>query len=113
MGVSSLMFVLTLLFALLDYSQGFYAQTRIYLRQQCRSRQNIDLMVVRMADGAKPQPPQKMSAERFLEWVAKQKSQANKCSPRGYRTHRRKNVDPEGTGKHARGKNSVRSEPSD
>ena len=35
-----------------------------------------DLMVVRMVDGAKPQPPQKMTTERFLEWVAKQKAQA-------------------------------------
>ena len=34
------------------------------------------LMVVRMVDGAKPQPPQKMTPPRFLEWVVKQKSQA-------------------------------------
>ena len=33
-----------------------------------------DLMVVRMLDGAKPQPPQKMTTEYFLEWVAKRKS---------------------------------------
>jgi len=35
-----------------------------------------DLMVVRMVDGAKPQPPQKMTTERFLDWAAKQKAQA-------------------------------------
>ena len=35
-----------------------------------------DLMVVRMVDGAKPQPPQKMTPERFLDWAAKQKAQA-------------------------------------
>ena len=34
------------------------------------------LMVVRMVDGAKPLPPQKMSTERFLEREAKKKSQA-------------------------------------
>ena len=33
-------------------------------------------MVVRMVDGAKPQPPQKMTTERFLDWAAKQKAQA-------------------------------------
>ena len=33
-------------------------------------------MVVRMVDGAKPQPPQKMTIAGFLEWVAKQKAQA-------------------------------------
>ena len=53
-----------------------------------------DLMVVRMVDGAKPQPPQKMSAERFLEWVAKQKSQAREviscyeAGPTGFWLHR-------------------------
>ncbi len=35
-----------------------------------------DLMVERMVDGAKPQPPQRMTTERFLERVAKKKSQA-------------------------------------
>ena len=35
-----------------------------------------DLMVVRRVDGAKAQPPQKMTTERFLEWAAKQKAQA-------------------------------------
>ena len=35
-----------------------------------------DLMVVRMVDGVKPQPPQKMTTERFLDWAAKQKAQA-------------------------------------
>ena len=35
-----------------------------------------DLMVVRMVDGAKPQPPQKMTTGRFLDWVARQKAQA-------------------------------------
>ncbi len=35
-----------------------------------------DLMVVRTVDGAKPQLPQKVTTERYLEWVAKQKAQA-------------------------------------
>jgi hypothetical protein len=35
-----------------------------------------DLMVVSMVDGAKLQPPQKMTQSRLLEWVRKQKSQA-------------------------------------
>ncbi len=35
-----------------------------------------DLMVGCIVDGAKPQPPQNMTTERFLEWVAKQKTQA-------------------------------------
>jgi hypothetical protein len=35
-----------------------------------------NLMVVRRVDGAKPQPPQKMTTERFLDWAAKQKAQA-------------------------------------
>jgi hypothetical protein len=30
-----------------------------------------DLIVVRMVDGAKPQPPQKMTPSRLLEWVLK------------------------------------------
>jgi hypothetical protein len=38
------------------------------------------LMVVRMVDGAKPQPPQKMTPPRFLEWVVKQKSQAQEVN---------------------------------
>ena len=53
-----------------------------------------DLMVVRMVDGAKPQPPQKMTNERFLEWVAKQKAQAREviscyeAGPTGFWLHR-------------------------
>ena len=53
-----------------------------------------DLMVVRMVDGAKPQPPQKMTTERFLEWVAKQKAQAREvisvyeAGPTGFWLHR-------------------------
>jgi transposase len=53
-----------------------------------------DLMVVRMVDGAKPQPPQKMTIARFLEWVVKQKSQAQEviscyeAGPTGFWLHR-------------------------
>ena len=53
-----------------------------------------DLMVVRMVDGAKPQPPQKMTTERFLDWAAKQKAQARevisvyKAGPTGFWLHR-------------------------
>jgi transposase len=53
-----------------------------------------DLMVVRMVDGAKPQPPQKMTPRRFLEWVVKQKSQAQEviscyeAGPTGFWLHR-------------------------
>ena len=51
-------------------------------------------MVVRMVDGAKPQPPQKMSTDRFLEWVSKQKEQAREviscyeAGPTGFWLHR-------------------------
>jgi transposase len=54
-----------------------------------------DLIVVRMVDGAKPQPGQKMSLSRFLEWVDKQKSQAREviscyeAGPTGFWLHRR------------------------
>lgn len=54
-----------------------------------------DLMVVRMVDGAKPQPPQKMKPEGFLEWVAKQKAQTAEviscyeAGPTGFWLHRR------------------------
>ena len=54
-----------------------------------------DLMVVRRVDGAKPQPPQKMTYDNFLRWVVKQKSQAKEvfsCSeagPTGYGLHRK------------------------
>ncbi|MHC1767449.1 MAG: hypothetical protein AB9869_24745 [Verrucomicrobiia bacterium] len=53
-----------------------------------------DLMVVQMVDGAKPQPPQKMTTPRFLEWVVKQKSQAQEViscyegCPNGFWLHR-------------------------
>ncbi|MBM3880126.1 MAG: transposase [Verrucomicrobia bacterium] len=53
-----------------------------------------DLMVVRMVDGAKPQPPQKMTPNRFLEWALKQKSQAQEviscyeAGPTGFWLHR-------------------------
>ena len=53
-----------------------------------------DLMVVRMVDGAKPQPPQKMTIAGFLEWVAKQKAQAREviscyeAGPTGFWLHR-------------------------
>ena len=54
-----------------------------------------DLVVVRMVDVAKPQPPQKMSTERFLEWVARQKAQAREvvsvyeAGPTGFWLHRK------------------------
>ena len=54
-----------------------------------------DLMVVRMVDGAKPQPPQKMTYDNFLRWVVKQKSQAKEvfscyeAGPTGYWLHRK------------------------
>ena len=54
-----------------------------------------DLRVVRRVDGAKPQPPQKMSYDNFLHWVVKQKSQAKEvfscyeASPTGYWLHRK------------------------
>ncbi len=51
--------------------QPIYQQTKLALDVHAG-----DLMVVRMVDGAKPQPPRKMSTERFLEWVAKQKAQS-------------------------------------
>ena len=53
-----------------------------------------DLMEVRMVDGAKPQPPQKMTTERFLDWAAKQKAQAREviscyeAGPTGFWLHR-------------------------
>ena len=53
-----------------------------------------DLMVARMVDGAKAQPPQKMTQARFLEWVAKQKVQAKEvvscfeAGPTGFWLHR-------------------------
>ena len=34
------------------------------------------LTVLLMADGAQPQPPQKMITEWFLDWAAQQKAQA-------------------------------------
>ena len=36
-----------------------------------------DLMVVRMVDGAKPQPPQKRTIAGFLEWVASKQRESN------------------------------------
>ena len=54
-----------------------------------------DLRVVRRVDGAKPQPPQKMTYDNFLRWLVKQKSQAKEvfsCSeagPTGYWLHRK------------------------
>ena len=53
-----------------------------------------DLMVVRMVDGAKPQPPQKMTVTRFLAWAAQQKAQAEEvvscyeAGPTGFWLHR-------------------------
>lgn len=34
------------------------------------------IVIVRMLDGAKPQPPQTMKPKDFLAWVQKQKAQA-------------------------------------
>ena len=48
--------------------------------QQIKLALNVhagDLMVVRRVDGAKPQPPQKMSTERFLEWVGRVSKKRN------------------------------------
>ena len=36
-----------------------------------------DLRVVRMVDGAKPQPPQKLTIAGFLEWVASKQQESN------------------------------------
>ena len=53
------------------------------------------IRVVRMIDGATPQPAQKMTASEFLEWAAKQLALADKvCScyeagPLGYGLHRK------------------------
>ena len=53
-----------------------------------------DVVVDRMVDGAKPQPPQKMTTARFLEWAAKQKAQAREviscyeAEPTGFWLHR-------------------------
>ena len=45
-----------------------------------------DLMVVHMVDGAKPQPPQKMTIAGFLEWVAsKQRESCTETSSSGGR----------------------------
>ena len=47
-----------------------------------------------MVDGAKAQPPQKMTQARFLEWVVKQKAQAKEvvscyeAGPTGFWLHR-------------------------
>ena len=55
-------------------------------------------MVVRRVDRDKPPPPQKMSTERFLEWVPKQKSQAREviscyeAGPTGFWLHRQPTV---------------------
>jgi transposase len=52
------------------------------------------IVVVRMMDGAKPQPPQTMKPAVFLEWAQKQKSQARQiiscyeAGPTGFWLHR-------------------------
>ena len=42
------------------------------------------IVVVRMIDGARPQPPQTMSPAGFLQWIQQQQSQAQEvvsCNP--------------------------------
>ena len=53
-----------------------------------------DVVVVRMVDGAKPQPPQRMATSKFLAWAAQQRTQAREviscyeAGPTGFWLHR-------------------------
>ncbi len=53
-------------------AQPVYQQFKLALEVHA-----VDLMVVRMVDGAKPQVPQKMTIAGFLEWVASRQRESN------------------------------------
>jgi transposase len=70
-------------------SQPHYQQIKLALDVHAGS-----IVMVRMVDGAKPQPPQTFIPKKFLEWVEKQQGLANEvvscyeAGPTGFWLHR-------------------------